>query len=134
MSDDTGKDFLFLSVLVIITLIISIQIGSASHIPIYVSKIKDKPVEYAYIFAPDGTVIYGKQGNETQIWFTTSEIYMLEGKILIHNHPNGNVSYSQQDLEMYNKSKLLEMWVVTNTSIGKMRGTSWTIEYLPIKR
>lgn len=105
---------------VILVIFFLVQCVSANMIPIYMNKIRDLPIEYAYVFDQNGTLLFNVKGNESCIWFNPYELDLLKGNILIHNHPNGNYLFSDQDIALYGLSGLKEMWVIANQSESKM--------------
>ncbi|MDD4126077.1 MAG: hypothetical protein PHV39_00125 [Methanomicrobium sp.] len=55
----------------------------------YVSEIKDKSFEHAVIFNESGKFLFRMKGTRNSIDFKHSDLYRMQGKIFMHNHPCG---------------------------------------------
>lgn len=55
----------------------------------YVEEIKDQSFEHAVIFDENGRFIFRMRGTRNSINFRYRDLYRLQGKIFMHNHPCG---------------------------------------------
>ncbi len=82
-----------------------------------------------YVFDPFGAMMFHNEGNSTCVYVSSLQASNMEGKISIHNHPNGDWRPSEQDFEMHKKTKSFQTWVVTNTTVTVIRFDCSTVEY-----
>src|SRR4051812_20180747 len=84
--------------------------------------------EEAYVFCPDGSLLYHKRatpGQELVVTFEPSEVVRMRGCVLTHNHPNGS-AFSDPDLRFAYGNGLAEIRVVgvRNGRLYRLAATS----------
>jgi hypothetical protein len=94
------------------------------------SRIRSDSVETGIIVDGDGKIVLKKKGTEDQVSFTSSEVALMTGRVLTHNHPHEpgydtigiGLSLSMPDLKSLNYAKAKEMRAVTKEgSVFSMR-------------
>ena len=90
----------------------------------YEDKIKDLPTEKALIIDDKGRVILAKNGDETSVSFTYTELLLMKNSIVTHNHPNlgwdksdvrsQGLSFSPADVRLANIVESKEMRAVSH--------------------
>ncbi len=80
--------------------------GEQKALEYAIEKIGDAKKEHLLVFDSNGKVEYEETGKKRHVGYSTEEI-SYEGKIAIHNHPDGVFPYfSQQDLDTFHSKKI----------------------------
>lgn len=102
-------------------------------------KIRDKPIEYAYIFQPDGS-LYASKGNSNSVNVSGVD---LKGAIVTHNHPEsqGIVSFGKDDFLFLRDHQDISLFKVVNVKytysvkvVKKIDNVSWSELYCSIDK
>lgn len=78
--------------------------------------IAEKPVEHGIVIDDNGNVVLSKVGTVNQVPFTVDEVLRMDGKILIHNHPQQQgieITFSGADVNMLLTARLKQIRAVT---------------------
>ncbi len=81
--------------------------------------IRSEPIEHLIIVDNEtGEILAQFVGNESSVSVPGEYLYLVEGAIVIHNHPPpwGAARFSDADLEFLNSTKCDELWVATEKS------------------
>jgi len=80
--------------------------GEQKALEYAIGKIGDAKREHLLVFDPSGKVEYEETGKKQHVGYSPGEI-SYEGKIAIHNHPEGVFPFfSQQDLDTFHSKKI----------------------------
>lgn len=82
----------------------------------YVFEIKDSVFEKGIIFDKTGNFLFRMTGKRNSIDFSYNDIYRLQGKIFMHNHPRGG-GFSLPDIKTACALNMAGMIVVTKKYI-----------------
>lgn len=77
------------------------------------------------MFNPDGTELFNKPGDVSNVTFTSDEIAKMKGCILTHNHPN-RTPFSPEDISFMFRHDLSEMRVVITGGVYVLQRTKRT--------
>lgn len=75
------------------------------------AEIGELDYEVAYVLTPGGDVILHKEGTVDEVRFSEEEIALMEGAVMIHNHPS-NSAFSDDDINIAVDAGALETIVV----------------------
>lgn len=76
--------------------------------------------EAAVLYDGNGKTILTKSGTEQRVSFSKSEVKMMKGGVLTHNHPY-STTFSWADIDMLRRSQLSEIRATGNTGTYFMR-------------
>lgn len=76
--------------------------------------------EAAVLYDVNGKTILTKTGTEQRVSFSRSEVEMMKGGVLTHNHPY-STTFSWADIDMLRRSQLSEIRATGNTGTYFMR-------------
>jgi hypothetical protein len=73
--------------------------------------LRDKRIEYAYVFNEQGKMLYSLKGEHTRIRFNHRDLFRLSNTIFMHNHPSGG-AFSLADMYVACVFEMIVMIVV----------------------
>ncbi len=76
--------------------------------------LRDKRIEYAYVFNEQGKMLYSLKGEHTRIRFNHRDLFRLSNTIFMHNHPSGG-AFSLADMYVACVFEMIVMIVVTDS-------------------
>jgi hypothetical protein len=79
---------------------------------IWENQVRNEQIEHGAFFDAKGTVILAKQGLQSSVGFTPTELQQVKGALFSHNHPSGN-SFSAGDIVLASECKLVELRAVS---------------------
>jgi hypothetical protein len=72
-----------------------------------------KNIEYGGVIGKEGELLFTKQGGKSYISFSESEMALMDGGILSHNHPEGR-SLSMEDMSLVIRKNLSRIYAIGN--------------------
>lgn len=95
-------------------------------------QIANAPIEHLSAWSLDGKVLFSKTGDAASVQLSAGERAQLNDAVLLHNHPDGPLSFSPEDVKLAIWNDVAEMHVVDrlfNYEIVRPESANWGPAY-----